>query len=293
MGRLLAACMVLGALGCSQSTVLPRKAIALNEAGAVAFAAGHLEVAEARVALALEYNPKFTEAWVNLGLIEEANGNFVLARKHFVKARDLNPDLPISHHALGQLDEREEAFPEAEHNYRAALKVDPGFAPARLNLGRRLFARGAYDDAREQFLRLTQVAPQASAGWSGLCESLFKLGRDQEAADVVEHMAGAFSGDASIEILRGRVLLRQGRYVEAVATLRPVTELEDPPRAAAALAWMSFAWMGMGDGERAQASAERALSLNPADAVAQYALRTVRKARASVESAQLPPNGGR
>src|SRR5271170_7720961 len=101
MRRLLVTCVLLGAVGCSQATVLPRKAIALNQAGAQAFAEGHLEVAEARVALALEYNPKFTEAWVNLGLIEEAHGNFVLARKHFVKARDLNPDLPISHHALG------------------------------------------------------------------------------------------------------------------------------------------------------------------------------------------------
>ena len=177
---------------------LPRKAIELNDAGAVAFAAGHLEVAEARIALALEYNPKFTEAWVNLGLINEAHGNFELARKDFVKARDLNPDLPISHHALGQLDETEGHFPEAEHNYRSALKVDPGFAPSRMNLGRRLFERRAYDDAREQFLRLTQVAPEVPAGWTGLCEALIKVGRAEEAEDVIAHIGAALDGDPNI-----------------------------------------------------------------------------------------------
>jgi Flp pilus assembly protein TadD len=301
MRRLLAAAFVVlgAATGCSQATVLPRKAIALNDAGAVAFAAGHLEVAEARVALALEYNPRFVEAWVNLGLIDEARGNFELARQRFVKARDLNPDLPISHHALGQLDEREGHYPEAEHNYRAALKVDPGFAPSRMNLGRRLFERGAYDDAREQFLRLTQVAPAVPAGWTGLCESLMKVGREEEAEDVLVHVGPALEGDPNVVILRGRVLLLHKRYVEAVATLEPVTEAEDPPRASAAFAWMSLARLGMGDGERAQAEADRAVSLSPGDPLAQYAQRTVRKARAdaaaasSVDLPQQPTRAGR
>ncbi len=298
MRGLLAACVLLGSTAaCSQTTILPRKAIALNDAGAVAFAAGHLEVAEARVALALEYNPRFVEAWVNLGLIDEAHGNFELARQHFVKARDLNPDLPISHHALGQLDEVEGHFAEAEHNYRAALKVDPGFAPSRMNLGRRLFARGAYDDAREQFLRLTQVAPSVPAGWTGLCESLMKVGRQAEAEDVLEHVGPALEGDPNVAILRGRVLLGHGRYAEAAAMLEPVTEVEDPPRAAAALAWMSFARLGMGDGDRAQAAADRAVVLNPGDPLTTYAQRTVRRARASaassVDFAQQPMLPGR
>jgi len=300
MSRIFAACVLLGAtVGCSQATVLPRKAIELNHAGAVAFASGHLEIAEARIALALEYNPKFTEAWVNLGLINEAHGNFELARKDFVRARDLNPDLPISHHALGQLDEVQGHYPEAEHNYRAALKVDPGFAPSRMNLGRRLFERGAYDDAREQFLRLTQVAPEAPAGWTGLCEALFKLGRTDEAEDVIAHMSEALQGDPNIAILRGRVLLGKGHYAEAAAELQPVTELDDPPRASAAFAWMSLARMGMGDGQRAQAEADRAVALNPTDPLAQYARRTVLKARAdaerasSEESTQPAPHSGR
>jgi len=283
MRRLVAACVVVSValVGCSQSTMLPRKAIELNRAGAQAFAAGHLEIAEARIALALEYNPKFTEAWVNLGLIYEAEGNFELARKDFVKARDLNPDIPVVHHALGQLDEREGSLPEAEHNYRQALKVDPGFAPARINLGRLLYARGAFDDSREQFLRLTQVAPEQSIGWSGLCESLLKLGRQAEAEDVLHHVGHAFADDPNIAILRGRILLLHKHYAEAVAELQPVSVSDDPHRAGAALSWMALARLGMGDGDEAQAEADRAVALDSDDPLTHYARKAVQDARSA------------
>src|SRR5271170_806541 len=145
-------------VGCSTGAPLPPKAIALNREGAKALAAGNLELAEARIALALEYNARFTEAWVNLGLIELRRGNFERAQRAFVKARDLNPDLPTPHHALGLLASEEGQPAQAEMHYRAALRVDPGFAAARANLGRILFERGAFEEAREQFLRLTQVA---------------------------------------------------------------------------------------------------------------------------------------
>src|SRR4030081_836953 len=100
--------MALPALvACTQPAALPAKAIDLNRDGALALASGDLEKAEARIALALEYNPRFTEAWVNLGIIELDRGNFDRAHRAFIKARDLNPDLPAPHHALGLLADRE------------------------------------------------------------------------------------------------------------------------------------------------------------------------------------------
>src|ERR1700722_15240675 len=144
--------------GCATSAPLPPKAIALNHDGVTALAAGDLETAEARFAVAVEYNPRFTEAWVNLGLVELWRGNFAMGRRDFDRARKLNPDLPAPHHALGVLADKSGLPIAAEKHYRAALKVAPGFAPARVNLGRLLYARGDVDEAREQFLRLTQVA---------------------------------------------------------------------------------------------------------------------------------------
>jgi Flp pilus assembly protein TadD len=269
---------LLAMLGCSSTVALPPKAIELNRAGAAAMAAGDLETAEARIALALEYNPRFTEAWVNLGLIEEERGNFEKAHHDFVKARDLNPDLPAPHHALGLLADREGHGADAEKYYRAALKVDPGFAPARINLGRRLFERGAYEEAREHFLRLTQVAPEFPEGWTGLCEALLRLGREDDARAVLGRAEQAFGPTPAIQILRARLFLRANAFVEAEGLLEPLTTLGDRPQASAALAWLAIARLGQGNVAGGVDAAERATSLNPDDGVARYALQTARRA---------------
>jgi Flp pilus assembly protein TadD len=272
-----AAAMTLAA--CVHSAPLPAKAIALNRDGAAALAEGDLETAEARVALALEYNPRFTEAWVNLGLVELRRGNFERAMADFVKARDLNPDLPTPHHALGLLAEARGETGQAETYYRAALHVDPGFAPARSNLGRLLFARGELEEAREQFLRLTQVAPDAKEGWSGLVESLLRLARGEEAEQVLLRARARFGAIPPLELLAARVLLRQGAFPEACRHLEPLTRVGDDRQVAAALAWLAIARIGEGDEHGAIEAAERAASLDPEDGVARYALGVARAER--------------
>jgi Flp pilus assembly protein TadD len=267
------------AVGCASTAALPRKAIDLNRAGAAAMAAGDLETAEARIALALEYNPRFTEAWVNLGLIEEQRGNFERAHRDFVKARDLNADLPAPHHALGLLAQREGRDAEAETHYRAALKVDPGFAPARINLGRLLFERGAVEEAREHFLRLTQVAPEFPEGWTGLCEVLLRLDREDDARRVLAQARDTFGPLPAVALLEARLLLRHGAFAEAEGRIEALTEVADCRKASAALAWLAVARLGRGNVDGAVQAAERAASLDPEDGVARYALRTAREAR--------------
>src|SRR5262244_842640 len=111
----------LSCAACATTPPLPAAALALNAAGARAIANGELAVAEARLSVALEYSPRFVEAWVNLGYVELARGNFAQARRDFAKARDLNQDIPAPHHALGVLADKEGRGEEAERSYRAAL----------------------------------------------------------------------------------------------------------------------------------------------------------------------------
>src|SRR5271170_5924213 len=101
-------------IGCAAEVPLPAKAIELNRLGAAALGAGDLETAEVRLALALEYSPKFTEAWVNLGLVELRAGKIKEARKDLSRARLLNEDLPAPHHALGLLEEEQARLKQAE-----------------------------------------------------------------------------------------------------------------------------------------------------------------------------------
>lgn len=262
---------VLAASGCASTAPLAPKAIALNDEGARAYAADDLERAEAEIALALEYNPRFTEAWVNLGLVEMRRGRLEKARRDFRRAVELNPDLPAPFHALGLLDEREGDLEHAEASYREALKVDPGFGPARANLGRRLFARHDYDGAREQFLRLTEVAPGVVEGWTGLVEALLKLHREHEADVALDEARARLGERPKLVLLVGRRLLRQGAARAAVDALEPVTRAGDASVRANAYAWIAVARAAQGDVEASRSAAKAALALDPQNEVALYA----------------------
>jgi tetratricopeptide (TPR) repeat protein len=239
-----------------------------NRDGAAALAAGDLSTAEARLALAIEYSPRFTEAWVNLGYVALRRGDLALARKQFVKARDLNSDLPAPHHALGVLADKRDLGKEAEAHYRAALKVDPGFVASRVNLARRLFQRGAFEDAREQFLRLTQVEPNVVAGYLGLAECLMRLDRDADADDVIRRARTRFGDGAELRMLVAKQLLRRGAFGEAEEILAPLTDDDDRPRAGAAWAWIGVARLARGDRAGARTAAKEALLLDREDGVA-------------------------
>jgi tetratricopeptide (TPR) repeat protein len=261
--------------GCASNPPLPAEAIALNAAGARAIAQGALSVAEARLSVALEYSPRFVEAWVNLGYVELGRGNFEQARRDFLKARDLNQDIPAPHHALGLLADRQGRGEEAEAHYRAALKVDPGVAPARANLARRLFARGQYENAREQFERLIEVAPKSIDGWEGEAETLRELGRGSEIENVMAHAREVFGDSPSLTILMAHEDLERGEWQEAEALLAPIVGGTDRARACAAWSWIAIARIGRGDAAGASDAARAALAIDRDAAVARYALSLV------------------
>jgi Flp pilus assembly protein TadD len=258
---------------CAGTVPLPKKAVALNAAGAQALAAGDLAAAEARLSVALEYSPRFVEAWVNLGYVELRRGNFEQARRDFVKARALNEDIPAPHHALGLLADEQGDGELAERSYRRALEVDPGFAPARANLARRLFARGQYENAREQFQRLREVAPEGVEGWAGEAESLLEHGREAESEQVVARGRAAAGDAPALMLLVARARLARGEYDDAEAILAHVVGDRDSVRSGAAWAWMAVARLGRGDIAGARTAATAALAVDGGDPVARYALR--------------------
>jgi len=185
-----------------------------------------------------------------------------------MKARDLNPDLPAPHHALGVLADKRDLGKEAEGHYRQALKVDPGFVPARSNLARRLFQRGAFEESREQYLRLTQVEPDAMTGWLGLAECLLRLDREGEADDVIARARLRFGDAPELLMLVARQMLRREAFAEAEEVLAPLTDDPDRPRAAAAWAWLGVARLARGDREGARAAAREARAIDPSNSVA-------------------------
>ena len=266
-----ALCLPIFCFACAGTAPLPPKALALNEAGVAALAAGDLETADARFSLALEYNPKFVDALTNQGLVELQRGNFERARQLLTRARRLNPDVAQPHHALGVLAERERRPDLASRDYYEALRVDPGFAPSRANLAHLLYDGGLYEDALLQFRRLVEVAPELSAARVGLAASLLHLERVPEARVVIENALTTDPDDPELAILAARLELRRGEFEAAIARLGPLTHTRSE-LAVHALAWLAATELARGRPEAAVRAAERAIALCPDDALASYAL---------------------
>jgi Flp pilus assembly protein TadD len=258
-------------LACAGTAPLPPKALALNDAGVAALAAGDLETADARFNLALEYNPKFVDALTNQGLVELQRGNFERARQLLTRARRLNPDVAQPHHALGVLGERERRPDLASPNYYEALRVDPGFAPARANLAHLLYDGGLYEEALLQFRRLVEVEPDAIAAQVGLAATLLHLQRVDEARAVIDSALERAPDDPELAILAARLEIRDGAFDAAIARLTPLTNARSE-LAVHALAWLAAAELARGQPRAAVSAAERAIALAPADALASYAL---------------------
>lgn len=264
--------LLLCCVACASRPPLPPRAIALNDAGVAALSVGDLQTAEARFTLATEYGPRFTEAWVNLGLVELRRGNLQLAYKRFDRARSLNPDLPTPHHALGLLAEKRGLVDEAERHYALALRVDPGFLPSRHNLGRLLFARRAFDEAKSQFLRMTELAPADRNGHLGLVECLFRLGREVEADQALARARRLLGDDAELRLLLGRQLLHRGNFSEAEPLFAELTQAQEAHVAGAAWAFVGVARLGRGDAVGAERAASEALRVDRDDPVATYTM---------------------
>ncbi|HET9933255.1 MAG TPA: tetratricopeptide repeat protein [Polyangiaceae bacterium] len=249
---------------------LPKQAIELNTRGARALAEGDLESADSALSVALEYSPHFVDALVNLGLVECQRGNFERARTLLLRARRLNPDVAQPHHALGVLAERERRPDLASEHYWEALHVDPGFAPARENLGRLQFDAGMFDAASLTFKKLIQVAPNAPSGYAGLSEALLRLGRTNEAQEVVARASERFPNDPGIALLGARCAIRRGEFERAQADLEQLSERGDE-YAAAALGWLATLYLARGEADVALQVANRSLGLVPDEPVALYA----------------------
>jgi tetratricopeptide (TPR) repeat protein len=121
---------------------------------------GKLDEAESRAKLAIEFSPKYAEAWNCRGLVEYHRGHLDLAIDDFKRAISYKNDFAEAHNNLGAIfmNERRE-YAEAEDQFRNALEIDPGYVSARANLGLTLYYEQNLDEAKDQFMRCLELKP--------------------------------------------------------------------------------------------------------------------------------------
>jgi len=128
--------------------------------------------AESHLQRALELNPNYAEAHLNLAILLFERSAYNAARDHlreFNRIVRANPsgfpepaldDLARRHADLAERYRSYGLLDEAEEQMRAALRLRPGYSDLRLRLVRLLFERTKLDDAAQHVELLLQQRPE-------------------------------------------------------------------------------------------------------------------------------------
>jgi Flp pilus assembly protein TadD len=108
---------------------------------------------------AVETNPAFPEAHVNLASILARQGQTDEARAHYEEAVRLRPAFPEARNNLGALYARLGKFAEAEAEYRLAIETKPDYPDPFNNLANTLAAQGRFAEAEECFREALRLKP--------------------------------------------------------------------------------------------------------------------------------------
>lgn len=207
-------------VGCA-TTHLPQQAIEHNTAGVAALSDDHLDDAEARFRLALEYQPAFVESRANLGLVAFRRGHLEDAEGHLRMALNQDPDFDEAWSNLGLVLLAQNRRDEAVAAFESALAIDPGLVNARKNLAEVLLDQEDFAAARAQFMRLVQIVEDESnegaeaAAHLAYCE--LRLGRVQAALFRAETVIAVRPHAPLAHLVRGIARAQEGDYELALA----------------------------------------------------------------------------
>ncbi len=187
---------------------------------------GLTDSALAAFGLAIEENPKITDAHIGMGHIYRDRGNFRLASASYQHATKLEPNnfdahyyLGLSYHLWGKID-------EAVKTYLRALVIRPESYDANHHLGSALLQQGRVDEAVTYAQRAANLQKDSMAAWANLGAAQRLMGNYEEAVEA--YRAANELGEAQTPVLLGMAdcLIKLKRYPQATNVLNVLLSRE-------------------------------------------------------------------
>ncbi len=190
----------------------------LNALGFTLFQQGKSRDAIASFEKALAADPKHWKAHNNMALASIDLGELELAEAHYRESLAIEPQ-PAIYSDLGFVLERLGMTEEANEQYRKSLKLDPESASAHFNLAGSLARRGEFATAEVHFRAALKKRPNAQT-LTGLGFVLARQGRVVEAIASLRSAIEASPKNPVAYDQLGKILVEQGRFEEAAANYR-------------------------------------------------------------------------
>jgi tetratricopeptide (TPR) repeat protein len=156
-------------------------------------------------------HPTAAETAFNRAVELQQKGQWPEAADAWRKFLELEPSHAGAHANLGAVLSRLGEYDEAVKSYDSALRLDPRLTDALFNLGVAHYRAGQYAKAAEALGRYLAVRPDAWQAQQMRGLSLVELGRDEEAAPLLEAALKSNSRDLSLLFGLGLAYLRLKR----------------------------------------------------------------------------------
>lgn len=173
------------------------------------------------------------------------------------------PDHGLGWMLLGAIHKAAERHQEALHAQLKAIAVMPPKAELFSNLGNIQFALDQRADAEQSYRKCLQLDPQHCKGHYNLGLLLLASGRNQEAESYLRHALRLDPESAQVRYQLALSLLEQKRYSQPVVLLKEAIARE--PDRAAAHDSLSFAYLNLGQVDKAVGEGQAAVKLAPED----------------------------
>jgi tetratricopeptide (TPR) repeat protein len=196
------------------------------------------------------------EQLFNEAVAAQKRGDDALAIRKYQELVKLRPDVVEVRANLGAALARQGRFDEAIAQYRAALARDGGNAALRMNLALAHYKKGAFAETVKE-LKLLPNDPR-TATLLGDCYS--RLGRDEQAIEVLRPVEAAQPDDLGVAWLLGSALIRTGHKRDGLERVEKVAKAGN---SAEAYLLAGRTLLKMNEFERARDDSDAALRLNP------------------------------
>lgn len=127
------------------------EAVQRNNLGASLLQQGKIEGAVAEFQKAVDLDPKYAAAHLNLAYAYDRQGQADMAIARYQKVIDLQPENLFAHNNLGVLYDKQGRYQEAIAAFEQALQIDPSNATALQNLENAKKSRGIVEEREERF----------------------------------------------------------------------------------------------------------------------------------------------
>lgn len=178
------------------------------------------EAAKQALIGALRISPETPADTLLAAQIAEAAGDDAIAEQAYRRALKASPQSPEALAGLAHVLAREKKYSEAEPLLKSALTRDPDDPGLNAEYAALLGAEGHAGDAVPVLEKLHQIEPGNEAVAKMLADSYEQAGESEKADGLYAELLAKSPSDTELESARGQVLIREGKYAEALILLQ-------------------------------------------------------------------------